>query len=41
MIKKVLQDPAIRPENVYNMDDIGVMLRCAKRDNGQAKTAAE
>ena len=26
VIEKVLQDPAIRPENVYNMDETGVML---------------
>ena len=26
MIRKVLQDPAILPENVYNMDKTGVML---------------
>lgn len=26
VIGKVLQDPAILPENVYNMDEIGVML---------------
>ena len=26
MIGKVLQDPAILPENVYNMDETGVML---------------
>jgi hypothetical protein len=26
VIKKVLQDPAILPENVYNMDETGVML---------------
>ena len=27
VIGKVLQDPAIRPKNVYNMDETGVMLR--------------
>lgn len=26
VIGKVLQDPAIRPKNVYNMDETGVML---------------
>ena len=26
MIGKVLQDPAILPENVYNMDETGVMM---------------
>jgi hypothetical protein len=26
VIVKVLQDPAILPENVYNMDETGVML---------------
>jgi hypothetical protein len=26
VIGKVLQDPATRPENVYNMDETGVML---------------
>jgi hypothetical protein len=26
VIRRVLQDPAIRPENVYNMDETGVML---------------
>ena len=26
VVKKVLQDPAILPENVYNMDETGVML---------------
>ena len=26
VIGKVLQDPAIRPENIYNMDETGVML---------------
>jgi hypothetical protein len=26
VIGKVLQDPAILPENVYNMDETGVML---------------
>jgi hypothetical protein len=26
VIGKVLQDPVIRPENVYNMDETGVML---------------
>lgn len=26
MIRKVLQDPVILPENVYNMDETGVML---------------
>jgi hypothetical protein len=26
VIGKVLQDPAVLPENVYNMDEIGVML---------------
>jgi hypothetical protein len=26
VIRKVLQDPAILPENVYNMDETGVML---------------
>lgn len=26
VIGKVLQDPAVRPENVYNMDETGVML---------------
>lgn len=26
VIRKLLQDPAIRPENVYNMDETGVML---------------
>jgi hypothetical protein len=26
VIKEVLQDPAILPENVYNMDKTGVML---------------
>jgi len=26
VIEKVLRDPAIRPENVYNMDETGVML---------------
>ncbi len=26
MIGKVLQDPIILPENVYNMDETGVML---------------
>ena len=26
VIGKVLQDPAIRPENVYNMDETGVLL---------------
>jgi hypothetical protein len=26
VIKEVLQDPAVVPENVYNMDEIGVML---------------
>ena len=26
MIKEVLQDPTILPENVYNMDETGVML---------------
>jgi hypothetical protein len=26
VIKEVLQDPAIPPQNVYNMDETGVML---------------
>jgi len=26
MIKEVLQDPAVLVENVYNMDETGVML---------------
>jgi hypothetical protein len=26
VIGRVLQDPAVRPENVYNMDETGVML---------------
>ena len=26
VIREVLQDPAILPENVYNMDETGVML---------------
>jgi hypothetical protein len=26
VIRKVLQDPAILPENVYNIDETGVML---------------
>ena len=26
MIEEVLQDPAILPENVYNMNETGVML---------------
>jgi hypothetical protein len=26
VIEKVLQDPAVIPENVYNMDETGVML---------------
>jgi hypothetical protein len=26
VIRKVLQNPAIRPENVYNMDETGIML---------------
>ena len=26
IIRKMLEDPAIRPENVYNMDETGVML---------------
>ena len=26
VIGKILQDPAIQPENVYNMDKTGVML---------------
>lgn len=26
VIGKVLEDPAIRPENVYNMDETGIML---------------
>jgi hypothetical protein len=26
VIEKVLQDPAVVPENVYNMDETGVML---------------
>jgi hypothetical protein len=26
VIEKVLKDPAILPENVFNMDEIGVML---------------
>lgn len=26
MIGKILQDPAVRPENVYNMDETRVML---------------
>jgi hypothetical protein len=26
VISKVLEDPEIQPENVYNIDEIGVML---------------
>jgi hypothetical protein len=26
VIRKVVQDPAILPENIYNIDETGVML---------------